>query len=168
MALIQFTGTSAHTSGELPKSGSSAPDFELTKRDLSQTRLGDFKGRKLVLNIFPSLDTGTCAQSVRAFNSLAARMDNTTVLCISKDLPFAQSRFCGAEGIDRVILLSDYKDKGFAQNYGVLFTDGPFEGLLARAVVVLDENGRVIFTEMVKNIGEEPNYESALEALHHV
>lgn len=165
MALIQFTGTSAHTSGELPAVGSKAPDFELTKRDLTQIALKDFKGKKMVLNVFPSLETDTCALSVRAFNSLAAKMENTTVLCISRDLPFAQSRFCGAEGIDRVMMLSDYKDKGFAEAYGLLFTDGPFEGLLARAVIVLDENRRVVYTEMVKNIGVEPNYKSALEAL---
>ncbi|GGD40088.1 thiol peroxidase [Muriicola marianensis] len=165
MALIQFTGTSAHTSGELPAVGSIAPDFELTKRDLTQIALKDFKGKKMVLNVFPSLETDTCALSVRAFNSLAAKMENTTVLCISRDLPFAQSRFCGAEGINRVMMLSDYKDKGFAEAYGLLFTDGPFEGLLARAVIVLDENRRIVYTEMVKNIGVEPNYKSALEAL---
>ncbi|WP_372945293.1 thiol peroxidase [Muriicola sp.] len=165
MALIQFTGTSGRTSGELPEVGNSAPDFELTKRDLTQIGLEDFKGKKVVLNIFPSLDTDTCAQAVRAFNSLAVEVENTAVLCISRDLPFAQSRFCAAEGIDRVTLLSDYKDKGFAEAYGVRFVDGPFEGLLARAVLVVNENGHVIYTEMVDNIGKEPNYKAALEAL---
>ncbi len=167
MALIQFTGTTANTSGELPQPGSPAPDFDLTQRDLSQISLKDFRGKKVVLNIFPSLDTGTCAQSVRSFNSLAAGMQNTIVLCISKDLPFAQSRFCGAEGIDRVMMLSDYKDKGFADDYGLRFTEGPFEGLLSRAVVVIDESGSVVYTEMVPNIGSEPNYKAALEALQH-
>ncbi|NER11425.1 thiol peroxidase (atypical 2-Cys peroxiredoxin) [Muriicola jejuensis] len=167
MASIQFTGTAANTCGELPEVGSKAPDFDLTKRDLSQARLGDFSGKKVVLNIFPSVDTGTCAQSVRSFNSLAARIKDAVVLCISRDLPFAQSRFCGAEGIDRVVMLSDYKDKGFGDDYGLRFKDGPFESLLTRAVVVIDEKGRVIYTEMVKNIGSEPDYEAALKALQH-
>jgi thiol peroxidase len=165
MARIQFTGTSANTVGELPEVGSAAPDFELTRRDLTQARLKDYRGRKVICNIFPSLDTGTCAQSVRTFNKMAADVENTVILCISKDLPFAQSRFCGAEGIDQVLMLSDYKDKGFANAYGVRFTDGPFEGLLARAVVVIDPQGKVIHTEMVEAIGNEPDYKTALQAL---
>ncbi len=165
MALIHFTGTTARTVGDLPKTGSIAPDFHLTKRDLSKATLTDFKGTKIVLNIFPSVDTGTCAQSVREFNKLAAEVDDAVILCVSKDLPFAQSRFCGAEGIDRVHMLSDYKDKGFAQSYGLRFEDGPFEGLLARAVVVIDTKGEVIYTEMVEKIGSEPNYQSALQAM---
>ncbi len=167
MALIQFTGITANTCGDLPEVGSKAPDFELTKRDLSQAHLKDFSGKKVVLNIFPSVDTGTCAQSVRSFNSLAAEMNGVVVLCISRDLPFAQSRFCGAEGIDRVVMLSDYKDRGFVDYYGLRFTDGPFERLLARAVVVIDEKGKIIYTEMVENIGSEPDYEAALNALQH-
>ena len=165
MALIHFSGTTANTVGELPALGSVAPAFDLTKGDLSQASLSDYKGRKIVLNIFPSVDTGTCAQSVREFNKMAAELDDAVILCISKDLPFAQSRFCGAEGIDRVHMLSDYKDKGFASRYGLRFEDGPFEGLLARAVVVIDAKGEVIHTEMVAHIGREPDYQSALQAL---
>ena len=165
MALIQFTGTTARTVGDLPKTGSIAPDFHLTKNDLSKATLADYRGTKIVLNIFPSVDTGTCAQSVREFNRLAADVDDAVILCVSKDLPFAQSRFCGAEGIDRVHMLSDFKDKGFARNYGLGFKDGPFEGLLARAVVVIDTKGEVIHTEMVERIGDEPNYQAALQAL---
>ncbi len=167
MAQIKFTGTTARTVGELPETGSVAPDFRLTKLDLSQATLADYSGKKIVLNIFPSVDTGTCAQSVREFNRLAADLDETVILCISKDLPFAQSRFCGAEGIDRVHMLSDFIDKGFSESYGLRFKDGPFEGLLARAVVVINSKGEIVHTEMVENIGNEPNYKTALQALQH-
>jgi thiol peroxidase len=167
MALIHFTGTAANTVGELPVVGSTAPNFDLTKRDLSQVTLADYRGKKVVLNIFPSVDTGTCAQSVREFNKLAADASDTIILCVSKDLPFAQSRFCGAEGIERVQMVSDYKDKGFSRAYGLRFADGPFEGLLARAVVVIDAQGVVIHTELVENIGREPNYKAALQVLQH-
>jgi thiol peroxidase len=165
MALIQFSGTSANTHGELPQPGTRASDFTLTKRDLSSVSLIDFKGTNVVLNIFPSVDTGTCAQSVRTFNREAAELDNTMVLCVSKDLPFALSRFCGAEGIDNLLMLSDFKDLGFGEDYGVTFVDGPFQGLFSRAVVVINPEGEIIHTEQVPVIGDEPNYKAALEAL---
>lgn len=142
-----------------------APDFSLTRSDLSVAHLGDFTGSKLVLNIFPSVDTGTCAQSVREFNKQAAALDNTKVLCISKDLPFAQSRFCAAEGIDNVVMLSDFRDGSFGKAYGVSFTDGPLAPLHSRAVVVIDPKGRVRYTQQVAEIVDEPDYKSALEAL---
>jgi thiol peroxidase len=142
-----------------------APDFNLTRGDLTQARLSDYKGKKLVLNIFPSVDTGTCAQSVREFNKKAAGLENARVLCISKDLPFAQSRFCGAEGIENVEMLSDFRDGNFGQAYGLAFTDGPLAPLHSRAVVVLDAHGKVCYTEQVPEIVDEPNYEAALEAL---
>ncbi|WP_445382047.1 thiol peroxidase [Robiginitalea sp. IMCC43444] len=165
MASIAFKGLHANTLGSLPELGQKAPDFELTGRDLSTVRLSDFKGKKVILNIFPSVDTGTCAQSVRQFNIEAAELKDTQVLCISRDLPFAQSRFCGAEGIDKVLMLSDYKTGAFGKDYELIFTDGPFEGLHSRAVLVLDKDGKVIHNEQVVNIGEEPNYKAALEAL---
>ena len=133
--------------------------------DLSSSSLSEYKGRRLVLNIFPSIDTGTCAASVRQFNKEAAELENTIVLCISKDLPFAQTRFCGAEGIENVVMLSDYKDGGFGKAYQVEFTDGPLQGLLSRSVVVVNENGNVVYTEQVAETVEEPNYKAALEAL---
>ncbi|MBT8283302.1 MAG: thiol peroxidase [Muriicola sp.] len=166
MATVLFKGTSANTSGELPNLGSKAPSFNLTRTDLTQANLESFKGKTLILNIFPSVDTGTCAQSVRTFNLEAAELENTSVLCVSKDLPFAQNRFCGAEGIENVIMLSDYRNNSFGEDYGVGFVDGPFQGLLARAVVVIDKEGKIIHTELVENIGEEPNYKSALQALY--
>ena len=165
MATVTLKGNEFKTSGELPKVGSKAPNFSLTAGDLSTKTLGDFSGSKLVLNIFPSLDTGTCAASVRQFNKLASGLDNTKVLCISRDLPFAQGRFCGAEGLDNVINLSDFKNGQFGKDYGVLFTNGPLDALLSRSVVVLDENGTVIYTEQVSETVDEPNYDKALEAL---
>jgi len=151
--------------GNLPAIGGSAPDFKLTMTDLSSSSLSEYEGRRLVLNIFPSIDTGTCAASVRQFNEEAAELENTVVLCISKDLPFAQTRFCGAEGIENVVMLSDYKDGGFGKSYQVEFTDGPLQGLLSRSVVVVNENGNVVYTEQVAETVEEPNYKAALEAL---
>ena len=165
MATVTLKGNQINTSGELPKVGSKAPDFSLTANDLSTKNLTDFTGSKLVLNIFPSIDTGTCAQSVRQFNKEAAELDNTKVLCISRDLPFAQARFCGAEGLDNVVNLSDYKNGAFGKNYGVDFIDGPLEALLSRSVVVVDENGTVKYTEQVSETVDEPNYKAALEAL---
>ncbi|QBA64050.1 thiol peroxidase [Muriicola soli] len=166
MATVHFKGTSASTAGELPALGSQAPSFELSQTDLSRINLESFKGKKLILNIFPSVDTGTCAQSVRTFNHEAAELDTTAVLCISKDLPFAQNRFCGAEGIENVIMLSDYMNDNFGKDYGIRFIDGPFEGLLARAVVVIDKEGKTVHSELVSNISDEPNYKAALEALY--
>ena len=165
MATITLKGNEIHTLGNLPAIGSSAPGFKLTMTDLSSSSLSEYEGRKLVLNIFPSIDTGTCAASVRQFNEEAAELENTVVLCISKDLPFAQTRFCGAEGIENVVMLSDYKDGGFGKAYQVEFTDGPLQGLLSRSVVVVNENGNVVYTEQVAETVEEPNYKAALEAL---
>ncbi|WP_297333686.1 thiol peroxidase [Flavobacterium sp.] len=165
MAKITLGGNPVNTSGELPAKGAKAPDFTLVKGDLSTASLSDFKGSKLVLNIFPSVDTGTCAASVRKFNEKAAGLENTKVLCISRDLPFAQNRFCGAEGIDNVSSLSDFKDGKFGADYGLTITDGPLAGLHSRVVVVINENGEVVYTEQVADIKDEPDYESALAAL---
>ena len=148
------------------KAGTSAPEFTLVKGDLSNYTLKDGKGKYLILNIFPSMDTGVCATSVRKFNQLAANQPNTVVLAISKDLPFAQGRFCTTEGITNVIPLSDYRyTSDFAEKYGVLMTDGPLAGLLARSVVVIDPEGKVVYTELVPEITQEPNYEAALKAV---
>ncbi|MDY7396140.1 thiol peroxidase [Aureibaculum sp. 2210JD6-5] len=166
MASITLKGNSINTSGNLPKVGTQAPDFNLVKTDLSKSTLSDYKGSKVILNIFPSVDTGTCAASVRQFNEEAAKLDNTKVLCVSRDLPFAQSRFCGAEGIENVVSLSDYATGDFGKNYGLQIIDGPLAHLHSRAVIVLDENGKVVYTEQVPEIVDEPNYKAALEALH--
>lgn len=165
MATVTLKGNEIHTLGNLPAIGGSAPDFKLTMTDLSSSSMSEYEGRKLVLNIFPSIDTGTCAASVRQFNKEAAELENTIVLCISKDLPFAQTRFCGAEGIENVVMLSDYKDGGFGKAYQVEFTDGPLQGLHSRSVVVVNENGNVVYTEQVAETVDEPNYKAALEAL---
>ena len=165
MATVTLKGNEIQTIGALPAIGSVAPDFTLVKNDLSSASLADYKGQKVVLNIFPSIDTGTCAQSVRQFNQEAAELNDTKVLCISKDLPFAQARFCGAEGIDQVETLSDFRDGNFGKAYNVSFTNGPLEGLHSRAVVVVDENGMITYAEQVPEIVDEPNYKAALEAL---
>ncbi|WP_417213560.1 thiol peroxidase [Bizionia sp.] len=165
MATVTLHGDSIQTSGSLPKTNSKAPDFSLTNTDLGTNTLADYKGQKLVLNIFPSVDTGTCAASVRQFNQEASELDNTKVLCISRDLPFALARFCAAEGLDNVVSLSDFKDRSFGKNYGVAFTSGPLETLLSRSVVVIDEKGQVVYTEQVQETVDEPNYKAALEAL---
>ncbi|SMC51351.1 thiol peroxidase [Cellulophaga tyrosinoxydans] len=165
MAIVTLKGNKLNTIGNLPKTGASAPDFTLTKSDLSTASLSNYKGKKVVLNIFPSIDTGTCAQSVRQFNQEAAELDNTIVLCVSKDLPFAQARFCGAEGIKNVEMLSDFKDGNFGDSYGLAFADGPLAPLHSRSVVVLNEEGKVIYTEQVSETVDEPNYKAALEAL---
>jgi thioredoxin-dependent peroxiredoxin len=165
MAQITLKGNPIHTVGFLPKVGEVAQDFTLTKSDLSPVSLGEFKGKKVVLNIFPSIDTSVCAASVRRFNEEADKLKNTVVLCISKDLPFAHGRFCGAEGLKNVITASDFRDSNFSDSYGVRITDSPLAGLLSRAVVVINEGGKVIYTEQVPEIGQEPNYEKALAAL---
>ena len=165
MAKITLHGNPFSTIGELQKIGQKAPDFELVKNDLSRISLKDFKGSRLVLNIFPSIDTGTCATSVRTFNKTAANLTNTKVLCISRDLPFAQARFCGAEGIENAITLSDFVNGNFGKNYKLEIADGPLAGLLSRVVIVVDENGMVIHTEQVTEIANEPNYDEALKAL---
>lgn len=164
MAQTAFQGSPVNTVGTLPEIGSSAPDFTLVKRDLSETSLSDYTGKKLVLSIFPSIDTGVCAASVRVFNSKAAKLENTAVLCISVDLPFAHERFCGAEGIDSVENASAFRSD-FGDAYGVKITDSALAGLLGRAIVVIDESGKVIYTELVPEITNEPNYDAALEAL---
>lgn len=166
MATVTLKGNQIQTSGYLPKLGSKAPDFNLTATDLTSKSLRDFEGSKIVMNIFPSIDTGTCAASVRQFNQEASELDNTKVLCISRDLPFAQARFCGAEGLNNVINLSDYKTGQFGKDYGLDFINGPLEALNSRCVIVLDENGIVKYTEQVSEISEEPNYKAALEVLY--
>lgn len=165
MAQITLQGNPINTCGSLPATGSQAPDFSLTRADLSDATLADFAGKKLVLNIFPSIDTGVCATSVRRFNAEAGQLDNTAVLCISADLPFAQARFCGAEGLDNVVTLSAMRDRKFGQDYGLSIIDGPLAGLFSRAVVVVDENGKVVYQQQVSEIAEEPDYEAALAAL---
>ena len=165
MTKITLKGNSIHTSGELPKIGSLAKDFKLVANDLTIKTLNDFKGKKLVLNIFPSIDTGTCAASVRNFNKAAANLTNTSVLCISRDLPFAQARFCGAEGIENVFMLSDFNTGQFGKDYGLEIVDGPLAGLHSRCIVVINTEGLVIYTEQVSEITEEPNYKLALASL---
>lgn len=165
MATITLGGNPINTNGELPKVGSKAPQFNLVKTDLSEVTLADFAGSKLVLNIFPSVDTGTCAASVRHFNESASKLENTKVLCISRDLPFAQKRFCGAEGLENVVNLSDFKSGSFGKDYGLEMTDGALNALHSRVVIVIDENGVVKYTEQVAEIADEPNYEAALASL---
>ena len=165
MATVTLGGNPIHTNGELPKTGSKAPDFKLVNTDLSIASLADFAGSKVVLNIFPSIDTGTCATSVRTFNAKASALSNTKVLCISRDLPFAQKRFCGAEGLENVINLSDFNTGSFGKTYGLEITDSVLAGLHSRVVIVLDENGVVKCTEQVPEIADEPNYESAIAVL---
>lgn len=165
MANITLKGNAINTIGNLPEVGSKAPDFSLKTVDLNTKKLSDFEGKKIVLNIFPSIDTGTCAMSVREFNKKASELENTVVLCISKDLPFAQARFCGAEGIENVEMLSDFATGSFGEDYQLEIKDGPLAHLHSRAVVVLDENANVVYTEQVPEIVDEPNYEAALKAI---
>lgn len=165
MATITLKGNPINTSGDLPAVGWKAPVFSLTKGDLSEVELGSYAGTKLVLNIFPSIDTGVCATSVRTFNEKAAGLENTKVLCISRDLPFAQARFCGAEGIENVEMLSEMRNSAFGNAYGIKIVDGPLAGLLARAVMVIGADGSVIYSELVPEIAQEPDYDAALAAL---
>lgn len=165
MASVLFGGNPVNTNGELPKVGSKAPNFNLLTSNLSTVSLSDFAGSKLVLNIFPSIDTPTCATSVRKFNADASKLENTKVLCISRDLPFAQNRFCGAEGLENVINLSDFNTGKFGKDYGLEFVEGAFTGLHSRAIVVIDENGIIKHTEQVANTSNEPNYEAVYTAL---
>ncbi|MEE6187690.1 thiol peroxidase [Niabella digestorum] len=164
MSQITFKGSPVNTSGTLPAVGSQLKDFTLVKDDLSEKTLADYKGKKIVLNIFPSIDTGVCAASVRKFNEEAAKLENTVVINVSRDLPFAQKRFCAAEGIANVETLSDFRGS-FGEDYGVTLTDSPLKGLLSRAVVVANENGAIVYTEQVPEITQEPNYAAALAAL---
>ncbi len=165
MANITLKGNPVETVGELPQPGSNAPDFTLVKSDLSEVSLKEYQGKRLILNIFPSIDTPTCATSVRSFNKEAGSQNNTVVLCVSADLPFAAGRFCGAEGIDNVATGSTFRAPTFGKDYGVEITTGVLKGLLSRAVVVIDESGKVIHTEQVPEIADEPNYASALTVL---
>lgn len=165
MATITFKGNPVQTSGSLPATGTAAPAFRLVAADLSEKTLADYKGKRVILNIFPSIDTGVCAASVRTFNQQAADLENTVVLCISKDLPFAQGRFCAAEGIENVQVLSEFRDTNFSEAYGVKMVDGPLQGLMSRAVVVLNENGEVVYSEQVPEITQEPNYDAAIANL---
>lgn len=165
MGIIKFGGNDVETMGSLPEVGDKAPDFNLTAEDLSIKKLSDYKGSRVVMNIFPSIDTNVCATSVRKFNEKATGLKNTKVLCISKDLPFAQKRFVSDEEIANVTNLSDFRDGNFGKNYGVEMTNGALKGLHSRAVVVLDEDGKVIYSQQVPEIGEEPDYLSALKPL---
>ncbi len=159
MAQISFKGKAIQTSGNLPRKGEIPPPFTLVKQDLSQTSLDDHPGRRVVLNIFPSLDTPVCATSLRKLNALAGGVLNTTVLCVSADLPFAAQRFCAVEGLDDLVPTSYFRSPGFGEAYGVAIMDDPMRGLLARSVVVVDENGVVIHTELMPDIGQEPDYD---------
>jgi thiol peroxidase len=165
MAQITLQGNKINTNGTLPAVGSKAPDFKLVKTDLSETSLQDYKGKRVVLNIFPSLDTSVCATSVRKFNAEVSKLENTVVLCISKDLPFAHSRFCTTEGLNNVIPASEFRDNAFSDAYKVRIIDGPLAGLHARAVVVINEDGDIVYTELVPEIAQEPDYNSAVKAL---
>ncbi|WP_016988489.1 thiol peroxidase [Flavobacterium sp. ACAM 123] len=165
MASITLGGNPIHTSGQLPEVGTQLSDFKLTLNDLSIASLSNFEGKRLVLNIFPSIDTGTCAASVRKFNASAGKLENTAVLCVSRDLPFAQKRFCGAEGLENVINLSDFNSGDFGKTNGLEIVDGPLAGLHSRALIVVDTDGTIIYTEQVPEIADEPNYEAALAVL---
>jgi thiol peroxidase len=165
MANITLGGNPIETLGNLPRIGEKAPNFKLTATDLSDKSLNDYKGNRLVLNIFPSIDTGTCAQSVRTFNEKASALNNTKVLCISKDLPFAMGRFCGAEGLEHVVSLSDYKTSDFGKDYGLSIKNSVLETLHSRCIVVIDADGTILHTEQVGEIADEPNYEAALAIL---
>ena len=165
MASITLKGSPVETSGQLPAVGTKAPDFTLVKCDLSETNLGAYAGKKIVLNIFPSVDTSVCATAVRRFNTEAAKRPDTVVLCISADLPFAQERFCGAEGLKNVITLSTFRNQDFGNDYGVVMTSGPLKGLMSRGVIVIGSDGIVKYTEQVPEIAQEPDYDAALAVL---
>ena len=165
MTQITLQGTPVQTVGRLPETGSKAPSFSLTATDLRPVSLDDYQCRTIVLNIFPSIDTQVCAASVRRFNAEASRLENTVVLCISADLPFAHQRFCEAEGLDRVIPLSVFRSPEFGRDYGLTLADGPFAGLLSRAVIVINPDGVVCYTQQVAELTEEPDYEAALKAI---
>lgn len=164
MATVNFKNTPVTTNGDVPAPGTKLPDFTLVGTDLEELSFEDFAGKRVVLNIFPSIDTGVCQQSVRQFNEEASSLDNAVVLCVSKDLPFAQARFCGAEGLDNVVMASDFRGT-FGEDNGLVLEDGPLKGLLARAVIVLDPSGEIIYRQLVEEITTEPDYDSALNAL---
>lgn len=168
MATITFKGTPIHTSGSLPAHGSVAPDFVLTKTDMSDVSLSDFAGKKKILNIVPSLDTGVCAASARRFDAEVSTLSDTVCLTISADLPFAAKRFCQAEGVDNIVTLSEMRDRSFGRDYGCEISDGPMAGILSRAVVVLDTNNTVVYQEQVPEIAQEPDYDRALDAVRSI
>jgi len=165
MSELKFKGNPIHTVGEMPSKGSKAPNFELVKNDLSRVSLNDYLGKNVILNIFPSIDTGVCATSARKFNEDASKLPNTIIACVSKDLPFAHSRFCGAEGITNLDMLSSFDNSDFENNYQLTMKDGPLKGLFARAIVVVNPAGEVVHTELVDDIVHEPNYEAAMSAI---
>ncbi|MFO8144307.1 MAG: thiol peroxidase [Candidatus Syntrophosphaera sp.] len=165
MAQTKLKGNPVQTYGPLPEIGSPARDFILTTNDLQDKTLADYKGQKILLNVFPSVDTAVCAMSVRKFNSEAAQVPDAVILCVSRDLPFALGRFCGAEGIDKAITLSEMRNRDFGKDYGLEIMDGPMAGLLARAVLIIDEEGRIVYRQLVDDITHEPDYEAALEEL---
>ena len=165
MAQITLEGNALNTNGDLPAVGSAAPDFVLTTTELADVSLQDYAGKKIILNIFPSIDTPVCANSVRKFNEEVSKQDNTVCLCASLDLPFAHGRFCGAEGLDNVISVTELRERGFGEAYGVRIVDGVLKGLLARAVVIIDEQGKVKYSQLVGEVTAEPDYEAALAAL---
>jgi len=165
MAKITLKGEPIETIGDLPMVGEDAPDFTLTKTDLSDTTLKDFSGKRVVLNIFLSIDSAVCATSVRRFNVEISKLKNSVVLCVSEDLPFAHKRFCAAEGLENVVSVSSFRSESFGTDYGVRITSGPLTGLLSRSIVIIDESGKVVYTEQVPEIAEEPNYASAMSAL---
>lgn len=165
MATITLEGNEIHTVGELPATGSDAPAFTLTNSEMGETSLSDFAGKNVILNIFVAIDTGICADSTRRFNSAAGSLDNTVVLCISADLPPTLGRFCGAEGLDNVTTLSAFRNPEFGQDYGLTIADGPIRGLTSRSVIVIDDKGKVVYTEQVPEIAQEPDYDAALASL---
>lgn len=165
MAQITLKGSPINTKAELPAVGTQAPDFKLVKSDLSEVTLSDLKGKKVILNIFPSLDTAVCANSVRKFNQELSNLENTAVVCISRDLPFAHGRFCETEGLKNVTTASEMRDRNFSDAYGIEIANGPLAGLMARSVVVIDESGTITYTELVPEIVQDPNFEAALEAV---
>lgn len=165
METVYFKGTPVHTYGTVPEVGSKAPDFKLVTKGLAEISLADFAGKKLVLNVFPSLDTPVCAASVRRFNQEASQLADTAVVCVSMDLPFAMERFCTVEGLDNVVAASAFRSRDFAHSYGLEMTDGPLAGLLARCVLVIDEKGTVIYRDLVDEITHEPDYDGAIKAV---
>ena len=165
MAQITLKGNPIHTLGDLPKTGTKAPDFKLVKSDLSDLSLKDLAGKKIILNIFPSLDTSVCATSVRQFNAKAEKLTNTVIVCVSKDLPFAHNRFCATEGLKNVVSASEFRDHNFSDAYKLRIIDGPLSGLHSRAIVVIDETGTITYTEQVPEIAKEPDYDAALQAI---
>lgn len=161
METLYFNGTPCHTYGQIPVAGEKAPDFKLTDKNLNEISLADYKGKRIVLNVFPSLDTAVCAMSVRKFNKMSSELENTVVLCVSMDLPFAMSRFCSVEGLDGVIAASAFRSPDFVKNYGLEIVDGPLKGLLARAVLIIGTEGDIIYSDVVSEITNEPDYKGA-------